>query len=67
MIFVRESDTQDQKNSSKDGAQTAKTATLKAQLKQMLSHPLLAQGISAKYITSGSKPIVDDLIAGDCK
>ena len=33
----------------------------------MLSHPLLAQGISAKYITSGSKPIVDDLLAGDCK
>jgi ATP-dependent RNA helicase DDX24/MAK5 len=43
----------------------AKTATLKAQLKQMLSQPLLAKGISARYITSGSRQIVDELLAGE--
>ncbi|KAE9408744.1 DEAD-domain-containing protein [Gymnopus androsaceus JB14] len=48
-------------------AKEAKAAGLKAQLKQMLAQPLIARGISAKYITSGSNPIVDDLIAGDCK
>jgi hypothetical protein len=33
----------------------------------MLSQPLLAKGISARYITSGNPQIVDDLLAGDCK
>ncbi|KAF8635393.1 hypothetical protein AX15_000394 [Amanita polypyramis BW_CC] len=51
----------------KQKVQDGKTAVLKAQLKQMLSQPLLARGISTKYITSGSKPIVDDLLAGDCE
>ncbi|KAK2461248.1 hypothetical protein APHAL10511_006775 [Amanita phalloides] len=60
------SDLDDQKSSSKKAkAQDAKTAALKAQLRQMLSQPLLARGISTKYITSGSRAIVDDLLAGD--
>lgn len=36
---------------------------LKAQLKGLLAEPLLARGVSARYPTSGSKVIVDDLIA----
>lgn len=42
----------------------AKVASLKAELKALLSKPLLARGISARYITSGSRSIVDDLIEG---
>lgn len=40
---------------------------MKADLKRMLSQPLIARGISTRYITSGSVPIVDDLLNGDCK
>ncbi|KAJ4473034.1 ATP-dependent RNA helicase [Lentinula aciculospora] len=46
-------------------ADQAKTAVMKAQLKQMLAQPLIARGISAKYITSGSHPIIEELISGD--
>ena len=44
----------------------AKTASLKAELKQLLAQPLIARGISTRYITSGSRPIVDNMIVGDC-
>ena len=37
----------------------------KLQLKQLLAQPLLAQGISKRYITSGSNPIVHELLAGE--
>lgn len=47
-------------------AQNAKNAGLKAELKRLLSQPLIARGVSTRYITSGSRPIVDDLIAGEC-
>lgn len=30
----------------------------------MLSRPLIARGVSTRYITSGSRPIADDIIAG---
>ncbi|CAL1699487.1 unnamed protein product [Somion occarium] len=42
----------------------AKTAVLKAELKQLLAQPLIARGVSTRYITSGSRSIVDDVIAG---
>lgn len=48
-------------------AKNAKVAAMKAELKAMLAQPLIAKGISTRYITSGSRPIVDDLIAGECK
>ncbi|THH00977.1 hypothetical protein EW026_g1631 [Hermanssonia centrifuga] len=44
---------------------SAKSAALKAELKQLLAQPLIARGVSTRYITSGSRPIVDDVIAGD--
>lgn len=42
-------------------------AGMKAELKHLLSQPLIARGVSARYITSGSRPIVDDLLAGECE
>lgn len=43
----------------------AKIAVLKAQLKELMSQPLLSRGVSARYITSGSRPIADDIISGN--
>lgn len=43
----------------------AKLKALKANLAELLQQPILARGISAKFITSGSRPIVDDLLRGD--
>ena len=37
----------------------------KLQLKRLLAQPLLAQGISKRYITSGSNPIAHELLAGE--
>ncbi|KAH7920183.1 ATP-dependent RNA helicase [Leucogyrophana mollusca] len=42
-----------------------KTASLKAELNKLLSQPLLARGISTRYITSGSRPIAHDMVVGD--
>ncbi|TFY71035.1 hypothetical protein EVG20_g1974 [Dentipellis fragilis] len=50
---------------SKIKARNAKVATLKAELKELLSQPLVARGVSTRYITSGSRPIVDDILAGE--
>ncbi|KAL1949173.1 hypothetical protein VTO73DRAFT_10979 [Trametes versicolor] len=46
-------------------ARAAKTAGLKAQLKEMLAQPLVARGVSTRYITSGVHSIADDLLAGE--
>ncbi|KAF8137229.1 P-loop containing nucleoside triphosphate hydrolase protein [Boletus edulis] len=40
------------------------TAVLRAELKEMLSRPLIARGVSTRYITSGSRPIADDILGG---
>ena len=45
----------------------AKTASLKAELKNLLAQPLVARGVSTRYITSGSRSIVDDVIEGKCQ
>ncbi|KAF5343466.1 hypothetical protein D9758_011860 [Tetrapyrgos nigripes] len=46
-------------------AKDAKNAAMKAELKRMLAQPLVAKGVSVNYITSGSNPIVDGLLAGE--
>lgn len=48
-------------------AQNAKLNGMKAELKRLLAQPLVARGVSTKYITSGSRPIVDDIVRGDCE
>lgn len=58
-------DEQDRPTKQKAKSQHAKTAVLKAELKHLLSQPLIAKGISTRYITSGCRPVVDDLIAGE--
>ncbi|KAF9652598.1 DEAD-domain-containing protein [Thelephora ganbajun] len=45
-------------------AASTKIKDQKLRLKQLLTQPLLAQGISKRYITSGSNPIVHELLAG---
>ncbi|TBU38454.1 DEAD-domain-containing protein [Dichomitus squalens] len=49
----------------KQKAAGAKAAALKAQLKAMLTQPLVARGVSTRYITSGVRSIADDLLAGE--
>ncbi|KAG9104867.1 ATP-dependent RNA helicase [Ceratobasidium sp. 370] len=42
---------------------SARVHQLKQELKALLAEPLVARGISRKYITSGSRPIADDLVS----
>jgi hypothetical protein len=46
-------------------AANTKIKNQRLQLKQLLAQPLLAQGVSKRYITSGSNPIVHELLAGE--
>ncbi|KZT69924.1 DEAD-domain-containing protein [Daedalea quercina L-15889] len=45
-------------------ASDAKVASLKAELKSLLEQPLVARGVSTRYITSGAVSIADDMLAG---
>jgi ATP-dependent RNA helicase DDX24/MAK5 len=40
---------------------------LKAELRGLLKQPLVARGVSTRYITSGSHPIAHDMLAGECR
>ncbi|KAJ6487917.1 ATP-dependent RNA helicase [Mycena sanguinolenta] len=62
--FMTDSDEEKPANQ-KRKAKDLKNASMKAELKRLLAQPLVARGVSTRYITSGSKPIVDDLLAGD--
>ncbi|KAJ7439358.1 ATP-dependent RNA helicase [Mycena latifolia] len=62
--FVSDSD-EEKPSNQKRKAKDLKNASLKAELKRLLAQPLVARGVSTRYITSGSRPIVDDLIAGE--
>ncbi|KAJ7158246.1 ATP-dependent RNA helicase [Mycena crocata] len=62
--FVSDSD-EDKPSNQKRKAKDVKNANLKSELKRLLAQPLVARGVSTRYITSGSRPIVDDLIAGE--
>ncbi|KAF7351230.1 DEAD-domain-containing protein [Mycena sanguinolenta] len=62
--FMSDSDEEKPANQ-KRKAKDLKNARMKAELKRLLAQPLVARGVSTRYITSGSKPIVDDLLAGE--
>ncbi|KAF9467758.1 P-loop containing nucleoside triphosphate hydrolase protein [Collybia nuda] len=62
--FVSDDD-EEKPSNQKRKAKDAKSAALKAELRELLSQPLVMRGVSTRYITSGSRPIVDDLIAGE--
>ncbi|KAF4618627.1 hypothetical protein D9613_010108 [Agrocybe pediades] len=63
--FMSDSDDEHKVANQKKKAKDQKMAAMKAELKHMLSQPLLAPGISKRYITSGSRAVVDDLLAGE--
>ena len=46
-------------------AASARIKDQRLQLKQLLTQPLFAQGILKQYITSGSNPIVHELLGGE--
>ncbi len=45
------------------GPSDAKVASLRNELEALLGQQLMARGVSAKYPTSGSRVVIDDLIA----
>ncbi|CAG7847725.1 ATP-dependent RNA helicase MAK5 [Serendipita indica DSM 11827] len=47
-----------------DTNKDARLKALKAQLHTLVSQPLVARGISTKYITSGTRSVADELING---
>lgn len=47
-------------------AQEVKVAGMRTELRHMLAQPLLAQGVSTRYITSGAHPIAEEMVAGEC-
>lgn len=66
-VFRRCSDAPSNPMSQRLKAKTAKLNAMKAELKRLLAQPLVARGVSTKYITSGSRPIVDDIVRGECE
>ena len=46
-------------------AADTKVSRLKANLKRLLAQPLVAKGVSPRYITSGAVSIADDMLAGN--
>lgn len=65
MSSISDSDDEDKISTQKRKAKDRQMANMKAELRELLSQPLIARGISTRYITSGSRPIVDDLLAGE--
>ena len=45
----------------------AKLGERKAELRELLKQPLVARGVSTRYVTSGSNPIAHDMLAGECE
>lgn len=65
--FNRESADEDgmpSSGSNKHVKEKSEIASLKSELGYLLRQPLLARGISTKYITSGSRSVVDEIVAG---
>lgn len=67
ILFNRSDGSETGGKSSKKRASEGKLAALKAELNHALSKPLVARGVSLRYITSGTRAIADDLIAGNSK
>lgn len=67
ILFNRSDGSETGGKSSKKRSSEGKLAALKAELNDALSKPLVARGVSLMYITSGTRAIADDLIAGNSK
>jgi len=51
----------DRSNKTRD----SKLARLKSELKELLNQPLVAKGVSTRYITYGSRPVASAILAGE--
>ncbi|RXW15879.1 hypothetical protein EST38_g9969 [Candolleomyces aberdarensis] len=60
-----DSDNEDNQANRSKKARDAKIRGMKEELKGMLKTPLIGRGVSAKFITSGTRPIISDLLAGE--
>ncbi|KAJ2915512.1 hypothetical protein MD484_g4910, partial [Candolleomyces efflorescens] len=60
-----DSDKEDNQTNRVKKARDAKIRGMKEELKAMIKTPLIGRGVSAKFITSGSRPIISDLLAGE--
>jgi ATP-dependent RNA helicase DDX24/MAK5 len=40
---------------------------LKAELRGLIKQPLVARGVSTRYVTSGSHPIAHGMLSGECR
>jgi ATP-dependent RNA helicase DDX24/MAK5 len=54
-------------NNKKQRPSDTKLHNLKGELNELLRQPLMARGVSAKYPTSGSRSVIDDLLKEDSK
>jgi hypothetical protein len=63
--IISDPDDEGKISNQKRRAKNSAMASMKTELKHLLSQPLIARGISTRYITSGSRLIVDDLLAGN--
>jgi ATP-dependent RNA helicase DDX24/MAK5 len=61
----RLSDAEDDPDAPFTKKSAGKVDKLKAELAGLLAQPLVARGVSARYPTSGSRVIVDDVLSGD--
>ncbi|KAI9441437.1 ATP-dependent RNA helicase [Lactarius indigo] len=48
-----------------DKARGSRLVRLRADLKELLSQPLVARGVSTRYITYGSRPVAPAMLAGE--
>lgn len=55
------------RSKSKRKRSNAQAGALKAELRALLAQPVMARGVSAKYVTSGARAIAHDLVSGDGK
>ena len=52
---------------SRNKAHDVKLGRLKAELRGLLKQPLVARGVSMRYVTSGIHHIAHDILAGECR
>lgn len=52
---------------SQNKARDVKLGRLKVELRELLKQPLVARGVSTRYVTSGTHPIAHDMLAGECR
>ncbi|EJD52980.1 DEAD-domain-containing protein [Auricularia subglabra TFB-10046 SS5] len=65
VMSASEDDDDERAGKSRRKKANAQTNALKAQLKALLAQPVVARGVSARYITSGSRSVAHELVTGE--